>query len=229
MSKAADIAKVSAKGSFHFLWGLVISTLILSVGTIFIARLLGSDQYGLYTIVLTVPMLIVIFRDWGINSAMVRFTAKYRAEGRIDEIRSVFFSGILFEVALGLVLSLLSFFFADFLATSVFNRPLIAPFIQVACFYIFASGLITAATAAFTGYEKMELNSVMLICQSLFKTGLIIALVFLGLGTQGATLGFTAGTFIAGIIGIGLIWIIYRLCLSPLRIGLKSRHICLRC
>ena len=139
-----------------------------------------------------------------------RFTAKYRAEGRIDEIRSIFFSGIIFEVALGLVLSLLSFFFADFLATSVFNRPVIAPLIQIACFYIFANGLIAAATAAFTGYEKMELNSVMLIFQSLLKTVLIIALVILGLGTSGAVMGFTAGTFIAGIIGIFLIWTIYR-------------------
>ncbi len=114
-------------------------------------------------------MLIVIFRDWGVNFAMVRFTAKYRAEGRIDEIRSIFFSGIIFEVALGLVLSMFSFFFADFLATSVFNRPFIAPLIQIACFYIFASGLIAAATAAFTGYEKLELNSVMLIFQSPLK------------------------------------------------------------
>ena len=48
MSRAGDIAKVSAKGGFHVLWGLVISTVISSVGVIFIARLLGSDLYGLY-------------------------------------------------------------------------------------------------------------------------------------------------------------------------------------
>ena len=117
MSKAGDIAKVSAKGSFHLLWGLIISTVISSVGTIFIARLLGSDLYGLYTIVLVVPSFIVIFRDWGINSAMVRFTAQYRAEGRIDELRSIFLTGIIFEIAVGLLLTLFSFIFADPLAS----------------------------------------------------------------------------------------------------------------
>ncbi len=117
MSKAGDIAKVSAKGSFNMLWGLVVSTVIGSVGMIFIARLLGSDQYGLYTVVITVPLIIQIFRDWGMNSAMVKFTAQYRAEGRVDEIRSVYLTGILFEVVVGLALSLFSFFFADFLAT----------------------------------------------------------------------------------------------------------------
>jgi hypothetical protein len=46
MSKAAEMAKVSAKGSFQLLWGLVISTVISSIATIFVARLLGSDLYG---------------------------------------------------------------------------------------------------------------------------------------------------------------------------------------
>jgi O-antigen/teichoic acid export membrane protein len=210
MSKASDIAKVSATGSFHLLWGLVVSTIISSVGTIFIARLLGPDSYGLYAIVLTVPNLIVIFRDWGVNSAMVRFTAVYRGEGRIEEVRSIFLSGIIFEIALGLALSIFSFLFADFLATSVFNRPIIAPLIQIASFSVFASGLVAAATAAFTGYEKMELNSIMLIVQSIFRTVIIITLVIVGLGTSGAIIGYTAAMFIAGIIGLLLMWTIYR-------------------
>jgi stage V sporulation protein B len=210
MSKAGDIAKVSTAGSFHLLWGLVISTLISAVGTIFIARLLGSDLYGLYAVVLTVPTIIQVFRDWGINSAMTRFTAQYRAEERLDEIRSIYVTGIIFETVLGLVLSFVSFFLADFLATSMFNRPDIAALIQIVSFSIFANGLVNAATAAFTGVEKMELNSIMIIGQSISKTALIIALVALGLGTAGASIGFSAGNFIASIIGIGLVGVLYR-------------------
>ncbi len=209
-NKAADIAKISAKGSFHYIWGLAVSTLISSIGTIFIANLLGSELYGLYVVVLTLPNLAVIFRDFGITFAMVRFTALYRAEGRTDEIRSVYLSGIVFEIVVGLALSVFSFLFADFLATSIFSRPVIAPLIQIASFSIFASGLVAAATAAFTGYEKMELNSIMLICQSIFKTVIIISLVLIGLGTSGAAIGFTAGTFITGAIALVLIWTIYR-------------------
>src|SRR5450759_1184050 len=189
MSKAADMARVSAKGGFHLLWGLVVSTIISSVGTIFIARLLGSDLYGLYTVVLTAPTLIVTFRDWGVNSAMIRCAAQYRAEGREDEVRSVFVSGLIFEIALGSALSAVSFILSGFLATNVFNRPEIAPLIQIASITILAGALINAATAAFTGVERMELNSVMLICQSTIKTLIIIALVVLGLGTTGATIG----------------------------------------
>ncbi len=210
MSKAGDVAKASAIGGFHLLWGLVASTLIASVGSIFIARLLGPDLYGLYVIVLTAPSLIGVFRDWGVNVAVVRCEARYRSEGRMDELRSVLLSGLIFEIALGLLLSLLSFVFSDFLAVRVFNRPVIAPLIQLASLSILASGLINLCTGIFTGMDRMELNSVMLIFQSSIKTLLVTVLVIVGLGTSGAIIGYTTGLSFAAIIGLLLMWTIYR-------------------
>jgi stage V sporulation protein B len=210
MSKAASIAQVSAKGSFHVLWGLVISTVISSVGTIFIARLLGSDLYGLYAIALTAPNLITIFRDWGVPSAMIRYASQYKAEQRATEIRSIIMAGLIFEIAMGLTLTVVSLTLSDYLAINVFNRPTIAPLIQIASFSIFSTSLISAATAAFTGSDRMELNSIMVICQSTVKTALMIALVALGLGTSGAIIGFTISALIAGLIGMLFTWFIFK-------------------
>ena len=210
MSKAADMAKVSAKGSFHLLWGLVISTVISSIATIFVARLLGSDLYGLYGIVLITPNLIGVFRDWGINSAMVRYTAQFRSEDRASEVRSILVSGIIFEIALGMALSAISFALSGYLATNVFHRPEITSLIQIASISILAGGLINAALAAFTGIEKMELNSIMLIVQSIIKTAIMITLVVLGLGTSGAVLGYTIAMVLAGLIGVALVWTQYK-------------------
>ena len=210
MSKASEMAKVSAKGSFHLLWGLVISTVISSVATIFVARLLGSDLYGLYGIVLIAPTLIGVFRDWGINSAMVRCAAQYLSEGRASEVRSIIVSGIIFEVVLGIVLSAVSFALSGYLAVNVFHRPEIASLIQLASISILASGLINASTAAFTGIEKMELNSLMLILQSLVKTVIMITLVILGLGAFGAVIGHIVALSIAGLTSVALVWTQYR-------------------
>jgi O-antigen/teichoic acid export membrane protein len=223
MSKAADIAKVSAKGSFHLLWGLVISTVISSVGTIFIARLLGSDLYGLYGIILISPTLIAIFRDWGINSAMVRYTAQFGSEDRASEVRNVLISGIIFEIAVGTVLSVISFALSGYLATDMFHRPEITSLVQIASISILAGGLINAASAAFTGIEKMELNSIMLILQSIIKTVLMITLVILGLGTSGAVLGYTIAMIIAGLIGLALVWTQYRNLPKLSNVGLEIK------
>ena len=205
MSKAAEMAKVSAKGSFHLLWGLVISTVISAISTIFVARLLGSDLYGLYGIVLISPTLISVFRDWGINSAMVKCTAQFLSEDRKSEVRSIIVSGIIFEIALGIALSAISFALSGYLATNVFHRPEITSLIQIASISILAGGLINAATAVFTGIEKMHLYSIMLICQSIIKTITMITLVILGFGAAGAVIGYTVATVIAGLIGVALV------------------------
>jgi O-antigen/teichoic acid export membrane protein len=215
MSKAADMAKVSVKGGFHVMWGLVASTVISAVGTILIAWLLGEDNYGLYAIALTAPNLIVLFRDWGVTSAMVRYTAQSNAENKTANIRSIFMSGLLFEIALGIALSMLGFLLSDFLATTVLNRPVIAPLLQIASFTILTSALVSTATAAFTGIEKMHLNSIMQVSQSIIKTALIIALVLVGLGTYGAITGFTVASLLAGLIGILLMFTIYKRLPNP--------------
>jgi O-antigen/teichoic acid export membrane protein len=210
MSKATEMAKTSFKGGFHVMWGLVASTVISAVGTIIIALLLGEDNYGLYTIALTAPTLIAVFRDWGVNYAMIRYTAQSNAENKTAKIRAIFMTGLIFEIALGIALSLLGFLLSDFIAIDVFKRPVTVPLLQIASFTVLASALITAASAAFIGIEKMHLNSIMSVSQSILKTALIISLVFVGLGTFGAITGFTVANFLAAIIGVLLMFTIYK-------------------
>ena len=185
------------------------STIISAVGAIIIANLLGPDNYGLYAIALTAPNLISIFRDWGINNAAVKYSAQYNAENNVAKIKSVFISTLLFEIILGLSLSILSFLLAGFLASNL-NRPAIVPLIQVASFFILSSAFVNVSTAAFTGMETMHLNSITLIIQSIAKTGIIIALVLLGLGTLGAVTGFTTAMLVASLAGLILMWTIYK-------------------
>ena len=210
MSKAADIAKISVKGSFHVMWGLVASTLISAVGTIIIAGLLGEEDYGLYYIAITAPTLIILFRNWGVNFAIIRYTAQSNADNKTENIRGIFMSGLLFEIAVGVALSLIGFLLSDFLSTTVFNRPQITPLLQIASLSILTNALVTTATAAFTGVERMHLNSVMIVSQSIIKTALIVALVLFGLGTYGAITGFTVSSLLAGLIGVFLMFIIYK-------------------
>jgi len=174
---------------------------------------MGADNYGLYAIALAAPSLIGTFRDWGINTAAVKYTAQYNSENNSQKIKSVFISTLLFELALGGLLSILSFALSGFLATT-FNRPILTPVIQIASFVILTGALINVATSAFTGMEKMHLNSIMLIVQSTVKTALIIALVIwlnpLGLGTTGAITGYTVAVLFAGLIGILLAYTMYK-------------------
>jgi O-antigen/teichoic acid export membrane protein len=209
MSKAAEMAKISAKGGFHLLWGLVASTVISSIGTIFIGNLLGDAKYGLYSIALVAPNLISSFRDWGITTAMIKYSAQYNAENKCDKIRSIFAAGIVFEVIFGLALTVVSFLLSGFLST-LYNNAELIPLIQIASFTVLTGALLGAAQSAFVGIERMEFNSITLILQSIIKTAVILLLVILGMGPLGAVLGYSIAFFVAGLTGILLMWTLYR-------------------
>ena len=72
MEKAFEMGKTSATGSVQLLIGVATSTIILALGAIILGNLLTQDQYGLYAIALAPSTLIILFRDWGINSAMTK-------------------------------------------------------------------------------------------------------------------------------------------------------------
>jgi O-antigen/teichoic acid export membrane protein len=209
MSKAGDLAKISVKGSFHYMWGLIVSTVILSVGTIYLASLLSPDEMGLYTLALAAPTLISLFRDWGVNSALVKYTAQYHSQGQLVHAKKILSTSLVFEVAVGLVLTVVSVLLSSVFA-GLYHAASIAPLIEGASLMILINAFVTVAQAAFTGFERMELNNVSLIVQAVVKVVLVSSLVLLGFGVFGAVVGYVVSFVVAGAAGILLLWLFCR-------------------
>jgi len=208
MERALEMGKTSATGSFRLLIGVATSTIIMAVGAIILGRLLTVDEYGLYGIVLIPSTLMNLFRDWGMNSAMTRYIANFRVSNRDEEIHDIIVAGLTFEVAAGLALSFLSLFLANFIASTVFHRPESASFIAIVSVSIISGSLLTASQSVFVGFERMELNSFTLICQSIAKTAIAPVLVLIGYGVLGAVIGYTLSFVAAGIIGLAIFYLI---------------------
>ena len=209
MTKASEMAKVSAKGGLHLLWGLVASTIISAAGTIYLANLLSSSDMGLYALAIAAPNLIGVFRDWGVNSALIRYTAQYNSEKQISRTKKILIAGLTFEVIAGIILTAISFLLSALFA-DLYHLSAISPLIQIVSITILINAFFTVAQSAFTGFERMGLNSVTLIVQSIFKAVLVPGLVIMGLGVFGAIIGFTFAFLIAGITATLLLWLLYR-------------------
>lgn len=72
--KLTEIAEDSARGGFFLFTGNALSLIILAVGSIIIARLLGPENYGVYSLSLVVPSILAGLIDFGISSALIRFS-----------------------------------------------------------------------------------------------------------------------------------------------------------
>jgi len=93
VTKAIRLARVSVKGGFNLFYGLVTSTIISALGIIFLARLLSPSEIGILAIAVIAPNLFTQLRDWGINSAMTKYTTQYNLENETANVKSIFASG----------------------------------------------------------------------------------------------------------------------------------------
>jgi O-antigen/teichoic acid export membrane protein len=204
-SETTDILKAgrtSAKGGITLFVGLVLSTLISTVGTIIVARMLSPEDFGLFSKAIVPPALIGLFWYWGINDALVKYIAQLRAKNQTGELKTFVISGILLNSGLSLLLSVITFFLAGFLADNIFLRPQLKILIQVASVMLLGSCLVNTSQAIFTGFERFEYRSFLLIFQAIIQTALSILFIFLGYGVYGVVLGVTLSYVIAAVAGL---------------------------
>jgi len=206
MEKASEMGKISATGSLHLFMGKAISTVIMAAGTIILGNLMLEGEYGLYAVALIPSLMINLFQDWGISSAMTKYIAQSRATNQEENICDIITAGLIFKVTTGLTLSLTSLFLANYIATTIFNRPEATTLIAIASIAILSDSLLTASQSNFNGFERMGLNSLTMICQSIIKTTASSLLVLLGYGALGAVLGYTFSLLTAGIVGLVMLY-----------------------
>jgi O-antigen/teichoic acid export membrane protein len=203
LDKATGMGKLSARGGFKLFIGVSVSSIVTAVSLILVLRLLGDpDEYGIITTALIFPAILSLFKDWGTNSAMVKYLAQYRSENKTHSVKNVMVTGLLFELVTGVLLTLLCFLLADFLATSVFQLPEAKVLIEVASLTILADSFLKVSQSTFIGLERMEFHSLTLILNSSIRCFLAPLLVVLGYGIMGAIQGQIVAQLTAGIIGI---------------------------
>lgn len=85
--------------------------------TPYMIRCLGQSEYGLYSLVASIIAYLTLL-DFGFGPAVVRFTAKYRAEGKTEEQKSLFGLFFILYSVIGIValgIGLLLYFNIDWL------------------------------------------------------------------------------------------------------------------
>ena len=190
--------------------GQIVSTLISSLGVIFVARFLGSVDYGEVTVVMIPMNIVILFQGIGVDQAMTRFLAKYRGEGRTKDLKVITTVGLSFCVAVSLVSAALLWLSSGWLARNFLQNERLVPLLNVAVLAVVGNTLLTTIQSILVGYERMGLRSVTMISLSVVKSFLAPLLVWLGLGPYGAVLGNSVGMLVVGIFSLVLLIVFVR-------------------
>lgn len=201
MDRMGEGAVTLVKGSFTIFIGNFVSLFVMAVGSILVARMLSPSEYGLYLVSLVLPELFLLFSDWGVNSALVRFIARYRSEGEYRKIQELEKAALFFKVGVGGVLTLVLFSSADVLATIFLKRPGVSGFIRMASLLILFRSLHSTVISALAGLERMDLRAAVTIVDATVKGVSSPLLVYLGFGVSGPLIGYISGYVVSSLLG----------------------------
>lgn len=81
---------------------LGLSNLVALFYTPYMLRMMGQSEYGLYSIVASVMAYLTVL-DFGLGNTIVRYTAKFRAEGKENELYSMFGMFVVVYSFIGLI------------------------------------------------------------------------------------------------------------------------------
>jgi len=184
-----DIAETSVRGSLFLFIGYFSSLVILAIGSIIVARLLGPDGYGIFSLAFVVPTLIYGLIDPGVGAALTRFCAKFKSENREDLIIQTIKTAFLFKAIVAATATLLCFTFSDQLAGYILNRPDMGYIVKASSLMVLAQAFYTFLTDSFSGLDRMEGNALVMVVEAVAKIILSPILILIGFGVLGAVSG----------------------------------------
>ena len=89
--------------------GVVLSYIAIALNNIvgllytpFMLRMMGQNEYGLYSLVASIVAYLTVL-DLGFGNAIIRYTAKFRTEGKVKEQYEMFGMFILLYSGIGLI------------------------------------------------------------------------------------------------------------------------------
>jgi len=225
LSSLTSVTRDSARGSFFLVAGNILSAVIQAIGVFLLARLLGPDLYGAYTLTLVVPMLFMQLVDLGVSQGLIKFSASLKVKGEKAKIATFIRNGLLFKLFISLASSCFAILFSDFLATYTVNRPSIAFYIRLASLSIVFYAVSDTAVSAFIGLDRAEYSALTINVQALVKSTLSILLVALGLSLSGAITGVVAGALASTFIGLTILYLkFYKTLNDPKENGLGFKE-----
>ena len=194
------------------LWGAARSAIVLSIGDILynfflflgyvvIQRLLGREGYGLYSLVLSVPMIILSFISLSIDTAITRYTKFYIAKGSVKEVEKVIKASLYMKTLVGIGATAICFLFAEQLSVVLISRPDAYNYVKLISITAILYSLYTYLLSVFVGFEEVWRNTILKIVYSVSRLISVVPLLLLGFRVLGALASYIISLYISVVIG----------------------------
>ncbi|MBU2576900.1 MAG: oligosaccharide flippase family protein [Nanoarchaeota archaeon] len=146
--------------------------------TIIVARILFPKMFGIYSLALTIIIILITISDMGFGGSIILFLAESIGHKKKKQARSRFWFLLKLKFAIAIIFSAGLFLSAGIIAT-LFKKPdLIIP-LKIGSFYLLVNSLYGIINPIFLSVQKLKYSAMSELIFQLSRIGLIMFFFFL--------------------------------------------------
>lgn len=210
----------AAKGGGITFAGTLFAYAMRLVMGIVLARFLGSEQFGLYSLALTASELAAGLALLGLHSALVRYVSFFASRQDAEGLWGTLQIGIGVSTALSVLFGIGLYVGAGPIAERLFHEPRLVPLLQLISLVVPFLNLSNTAASATRGFNKMQYTAIAQdISHPVIKLILILIVV---LATGGLDAAKVLDAHIVAVVIVSVMLLHFLNNLFPLRRSLQA-------
>ncbi len=190
-----DYTKKAVQGSIIIFIFSLISVAIGFFLRTFLAKNLTVAEYGLLYAVMAFFGLFAMFRDFGLNPALVKYIPEFLVKKDYGKIKSSIKLAFIIQVTISTVFFFCIIYFSQLLAEVFFKAEASTSLLFFIGLSFVSSVLFHLVQSIFQGFQKMKFYAML----DPIRTGIVLVVAFFAISLGYGITGIAFGYFIAGI------------------------------
>ena len=197
-----DYTKTAIQGATIILTFSVVSIIIGFILRVLLARTLPTEaDLGLLYAVLAFFGLFAIFRDMGLNPALVKYIPEFIVKKDKRRIKASIILTFVIQISMSALILFFILYFSSILSQSFFKTTASIPVIFFVGLSFVSSVLFHLMQAVLQGFQEMKSYALLDPIRSLIVLVVTFLALVLGFGVPGVAFGYFIAALVAGMVG----------------------------
>jgi len=154
----SQVGHISRQSGMFFV-GTIFTAAFGYVFKVYLARVLGAEDLGLYALGVTLIGFVGIFNTLGLPQSAVRFVAAYRATGKLTQLHALLWRGAGLLLASNLLFAAILLTFGRFVALHFYHSPALVRYLPLFAWIMLFSVLNSFYGKVLAGYRDLKLRT----------------------------------------------------------------------
>ena len=174
----SNLTKKAVRGVFIVFFFSIIGSLFGYASRVFLANKLSVADFGLFFAVFALVQYLEFFRSLGLSTAIVKFTAEYKALMKFDMLKTILYVAIGIILSTSLIIVFILIVSSNYLAVNYFKTSKALPIILVLSAWFFIRGVQDTIFVIFYGFQKIFLYCLRELRSVFYLIILVILFIF---------------------------------------------------